>query len=158
MTFADVSNGNQHHEEGESGMFLEMGINRLARDLFLLTAVYALFIVMFMSAAMRFAADQSWAKEAQVVDDPPSVPQGLLLSLHLRKDGRIRVGEETVNTPLEAGDLVRRLIAGKPALRRARVILNIWRDTPSILTSDVTTALAEAGLDEERFYLRFTEK
>ena len=142
----------------EQGMFLELGINRLARDLFLLTAVYALFVVMFMSAVFRISADESWLKEGRVVEDAAAAPQGLLLSMHIRKDGRIAVGDRVTGTPEEAAGAAAALL-GRPAdLKQARVILNTYRETPSILTSDVVHALADAGLDPERCLLRFTEE
>jgi len=144
--------------QGEAGWFLELGTNRLARDLFLLTAVYALFVVMFLAAAFQIQARRTWASEAQVSQQTQPRADGLLLGAHLRKDGRIRLGEALCETPEQAGKTARRLLAAKPELRQAKVILNTWRETPSIRTSDVAAALAEAGLDRSRFYIRFTEE
>lgn len=142
--------------KGESESFLELSTNRLARDLFLLTAVYALFLVMFLAASFRIAADKTWAKEGRVVDE--TAQNGLVLSLHLRKDGRIQVAKALVTSPKEAAAAVGQLIKEKPALRDAKVIVNTWSDTPSVRTSDLTTALAGAGLDPKRLYIRFTEE
>ncbi len=141
----------------DPGTFLEMGTNRLARDLFLLTAVYALFVVMFLAASFQLAADRSWADEA-LLDESAEHDGGLLLAIHLRKDGRIRVGEETVSEPESVAGVVRNLIEENPEFRNARVILNTYRGTPSVRTSDATISLAEAGLDSRRFHLRFTEE
>jgi len=140
------------------GALLELGINRLARDLFLLTAVSALFILIFTGSWFRVVANRSWSKEAQVVRDAAGAQGGLVLTLHLRRDGRIQIGGHVVTDPEALTPVVQQLLRHKPALRDARVILNTYRNTPSILTSDVTLALAAAGLDPERFYLRFTEE
>jgi hypothetical protein len=141
----------------EPGAFLELGTNRLARDLFLLTAVYALFVVMFLAASVRVTADQSWQNEARL-DRTKAATGGPLLALHLRKDGRIQVGPDLVDTPAAAAAAVRSLIARKPALRDARLILSTYRDTPSIRTADVVSALTDTGLDRGRFYIRFTDE
>ena len=143
--------------EPDEGMFLELGINRLARDLFLLVAVYALFIVMFLGAVIRLTSDNSWLKEGHVVEDTAAV-EGLLLSMHIRKDGRIEVAERIADTPEQAAAAVAAVMKETPALKEARVILNTYRETPSILTSDVVHALAGVGLNPDRFRLRFTDK
>ena len=144
-------------EHGEPGMFLELGVNRLARDLFLLTAVYALFLVLFVSVAFRVSAERTWSREGRIDDDARG-PSGLLLCLHLRKDGRIAVGDRVVSRPEEAAAAARRLLAEAPDPRGARVILNTWRDTPSVRTSDVSAALAAIGLDPRQVTIRFTEE
>jgi hypothetical protein len=143
-------------ETDEPGAFLELGTNRLARDLFLLTAVYALFVVMFLAASFRLAADRSWSREAHL-DERAEAPGGMLFAVHLRQDGRIQVGEHLVAGPQAVTDAVRQLLGQQPELRDARVILNTYSGTPSVRTSDTTQALAAAGLDPKRFYLRFTE-
>ena len=144
-------------DDGEAGMFLELGINRLARDLFLLTAVCALFLVMFMSAPLRIVAERSWSEEARLVEQG-GISQGIVLSLHLRRDGRIEVGDRLVSRPDEVTPVVRGLIRETPGLRDAKVVINTYHQTPSIVTSDLTRALAGAGLEPQRFYLRFTQQ
>lgn len=140
----------------DDGMFLELGVNRLARDLFLLTAVYALFIVMFTSSVLRIAADNSWSKEGRIEETESA--QGLLLSMHLRSDGKIRVGDDVVETPEQAGSVLSALLQETPALKNAQVILNTWRDTPSARTSDIVRAISDAGLNADRCRLRFTQE
>ncbi len=155
---SDALYGTADEEMGEPGMFLELGINRLARDLFLLTAVCALFIAMFMSSVFRIVANRSWAREARVVEEEEPAARGVILAVHVRRDGRIQVGKNLVSTPEEAVALVQELIRHAPATRNATVVMNTYRNTPSIRTSDVAAALASAGLDQKRFYLRFTEE
>jgi len=138
------------------GAFLELGTNRLARDLFLLTAVAALFMVMLLNAASQIVADRTWSREATVVEN--GTRQGLVLCLHLRKDGRIRVGDKVVSEPDQAAALVGAMLAERPALREARVVLNTWDRTPSVRTSDMVVALERIGLAPERCFIRFTRE
>lgn len=145
-------------DDEPSSCFIELGANRLARDLFLLTAVFALFLVIFMNQITRVTASASWSREGRVVEKEEHVGQGLILGVHLRKDGRIRVGEQLTDTPDQAAAAVQVLMSQKPELRNARVLLNTWRDTPSARTSDVVNALSATGLDPKRFHLRFTEE
>lgn len=146
------------HESGggDAGAFLELGTNRLARDLFLLTAVAALFMVMLLHAASQVLANRSWSREAAVVEN--GARRGLILSLHLRKDGRIRVGDELVAEPAQAAALVERIVRERPALREARVVLNTWDGTPSLRTSDMVVALDRIGMAPERCFIRFTNE
>jgi hypothetical protein len=143
---------------GQESTFLELGINRLARDLFLLTAACALFIVMFVSASFSIAARNSWAEEGRASRSRSAGAARTVLVVHLRRDGRIQVGDRLLSSPREVEAAVRGLIEENPKLREARVVLNTWRETPSIRTSDVASALRKAGLGSEKVHLRFTEE
>jgi len=136
--------------------FLEVGTNRLARDLFLLTAVAALFMVMLLHQATQVMANRTWSREAAVVE--AGTGEGLVLVLHLRKDGRIGVGDDVVAEPDQAAALVARILRERPALKDARVILNTWDGTPSLRTSDTILALEEVGLATDRCFIRFTQE
>lgn len=142
----------------DSDVFLELGTNRLARDLFLLVAVYALFIIMFMSTAFRITMERTWTREGRAVETAADAASGPMISIHLRRDGRIVVGGRSVATPAAAAALVKDLMRKEPALRQARVLLNVYHQTPSIGTSNLTRSLAEVGLDPDRFSLRFTQE
>lgn len=142
----------------QEGAFLETGTNRLARDLFLLTAVAALFMVMFVSVPMKVAANRSWPREAQVARDKNGHSGRLLLSVHLRKDGRVEIGRKLADGPEQVRSAAAGILEAKPELSGARVIVNVYQDAPSMLTADVMRALADAGLDRSRFHLRFTRE
>jgi len=153
----DIFHSDTGADGGQSEAFFELGTNRLARDMFLLTAVCALFLLMFVSSPLWIAAERSWSREARVLERE-SAGQGMVLSLHLRRDGRIQVGKSLVASPAEAGTVVRQLLETTPALRQAKVVMSTYHLTPSVVTSDVVRALSDAGLEPGRFYLRFTEE
>lgn len=145
-------------ETGEEGSFLETGTNRLAKDLFLLTAVAALFMVMFMSMPVQVAANRSWTKEARLERRSEASSGGLVLALHLRRDGRVEVGDSVVSGPDGVRRVVEDLLEQKPGLKDARAIVNTYTETPSVRTADVLRALSEAGLERGKFHLRFTKE
>jgi hypothetical protein len=138
--------------------FLETGTNRLARDLFLLTAVAALFMVMFVSVPMKVVANRSWPEEAMVARKRNGNSGRLILSVHLRRDGRIMIGRKLADEPEALRRAAKDLLKARPELARARVIVNVYRQTPSLRTADVVRSLADAGLDRSRFHLRFTRE
>lgn len=147
-----------HELTGEAGVLVENTANRLARDLFLLTAVSALFLLLFMSASFRITLERTWTKEARAVEDEEQSQSGMMLMLHLRRDGKIQVGNKLVRTPEQAGALLGELLRKEPRLRRATVIISVYQATPTIKTADLAFALSEVGLEPRRFFLRFTKK
>lgn len=144
----------------DPGMFLELGVNRLARDLFLLTAAYALYMVMFigMVSKINTSATRSWAREGRVTQSGEAGSSSMTLHVHLRKDGRIQVGERMVDTPAQAGDVAAGLLRGKSGPPDARTVVSVYSGTASVTTSDLVQALGGAGLDTSRFVMRFTEE
>ena len=142
--------------ESETG-FLETGTNRLAKDLFLLTAVAALFMVMFMSMPVQVSANRSWTREAKLTRRSDSAG-GLVLALHIRRDGRVEVGDRVVSGAAGVRRAVGSLLQEKPDLKDARVVINTFTQTPSVKTSDVLKAISEAGLNRQNFHIRFTEE
>ncbi len=141
--------------EASAGQFLETGTNRLARDLFLLTAVAALFMVMLAGMPLRMAAEHEWAPEAQLVEENTDAA-GLTFTVHLRSDGRVQVGETLTETTDGVREATERIVREEPELQNANVVVSAYRNTASERTADVLGALEGGGLARERINLRFT--
>ncbi len=142
-------------DEVEQALGLENGVNRLARDLFLLTAVSALFLLMVSSSRLELAARQSWREEATA--RPSDSVQAPVVVVHLRDDGRLALGREVVDTVEQLAARLDHLLEQRPELKQARVLVNAYKDTPSLRTADVVAMLDHRGYRPEGILIRFCE-
>lgn len=142
-------------DEMDQALGLENGVNRLARDLFLLTAVSALFLLMVSSSRLELAARHSWREEAEA--RPSDRVQSPVVVVHLRGDGRLALGREVVESVEQLADRLDHLLGQRPELKQARVLVNAYKDTPSLRTADVVAMLDRRGYRPEGILIRFTE-
>ncbi|MDP6361586.1 MAG: hypothetical protein QF473_41210, partial [Planctomycetota bacterium] len=103
-------------------------------------------------------ATNTWNQEGRIVRSVAPKQQGPVIQVHIQKDGRIKIADQVADTPGGLTTIASELIKDEPSRKYSRIVLNVYRQTPSIMTSDVCRALDAAGLDSENLILRFTEE